>query len=61
MTCLSDLHVVIVGQTLPPKIAIFDQPCFILMVLKVVTRIFEGLSNEDFFSIDRGKILQNCS
>jgi len=64
---LSDLFMwhtlVLVGQTLPPKIAIVDQPCFIIMALHGIHTYFWGPIEEfykDFFSIDRGKMLQNC-
>jgi len=57
------LRMVIVDQAALPKIAIVDQPCFILMVLQGNYTYFWGPIKEfykDFFSIDLGKILQNC-
>jgi len=53
----NSLRVVIVGQTSPPKIAIVEQPFFILMVLHVVAHILRAYRRvlQRFFFTDQGK------
>jgi len=55
----NSLRMVIVGQTLPPKIVIIKQSGFIFMVLHGSYTYFCGPIKEfykDFFSTDQGKI-----